>query len=130
MRPPNTQLHRSYQLHIRLDKATRLKVGKLGTFLFPKGWYIYTGSAKRHLQARISRHLSRDKRMRWHIDYLLASPHASVRRVTSTHKEECCLNQATQGHIVASGFGSSDCTNHCGSHLKLSEWPSGERNTN
>jgi Uri superfamily endonuclease len=59
--------------------------------------------------------------MRWHIDYLLADPHASVTRVTLTSMEECCLNQETEGRIVVPGFGSSDCTDHCGSHLKFSE---------
>ncbi|MEE8348831.1 MAG: GIY-YIG nuclease family protein [Acidobacteriota bacterium] len=114
-------MHRSYQLHIRLKKNTSLTVGKLGTFTFPTGWYIYTGSARRQIQNRVARHLSRKKKMRWHIDYLLAAPHANIIRVTLTHKEECCLNQETKGSILVPRFGSTDCRAGCGSHLKFSE---------
>ena len=56
----------------------KLTVGRLGTFLFPVGRYIYTGSAKRSIEARIARHLRKKKTLRWHIDYLLASPKAKV----------------------------------------------------
>ncbi len=113
---------RSYQLHIQLKKNTSLTVGKLGTFSFPAGWYTYTGSAKRQIQNRVARHLSRNnKKTRWHIDYLLAVPHATIMQVTLTYKEECCLNQDTKGSILVPRFGSTDCTAGCGSHLKFSD---------
>ena len=51
----------------------RFTVGGLGTFDFPAGCYVYTGSPKRNLHARVARHHSRGKRLRWHIDYLLAA---------------------------------------------------------
>jgi Uri superfamily endonuclease len=60
-----------YQLLIRLDTDETIPVGKLGTFAFPAGFYVYTGSAMGGLDARIARHLSRIKRFHWHIDYLL-----------------------------------------------------------
>ncbi|HQR50429.1 MAG TPA: hypothetical protein PKW44_02185 [Methylophilaceae bacterium] len=47
----------SYQLAIMLDQPARLTVGRLGVFDFPAGRYVYTGSARRSLEARIARHL-------------------------------------------------------------------------
>lgn len=108
----------TYQLTLHLPRPTRVQVGRLGTFDFPAGQYIYTGSARRALEARIRRHLSRAKRMHWHIDYLLAAPGVSVVAVTRSHAPECALNAATPGRIVAPGFGASDCRQGCGSHLK------------
>ena len=37
----------SYQLFINVTKEINLKVGKLGKFIFPVGYYVYTGSAKK-----------------------------------------------------------------------------------
>jgi Uri superfamily endonuclease len=111
----------TYQLIIQLDEAAAITVGRLGSFVFPAGRYVYTGSARRNMEARIRRHLSRDKRLRWHIDYLLAHPHASVVGVIRSDTGECALNQRTAGRVVAPGFGASDCRAGCGSHLKLAE---------
>ncbi len=111
--------YQSYQIHILLNKAVSLTVGQLGTFSFPAGRYVYTGSAKTNMEARIRRHLSKKKRMRWHLDYLLASPQTSVVRVNLFREEECERNQKIRGRILAAGFGSSDCENQCGSHLKF-----------
>ena len=59
----------SYQLYIFLKKVVRIQVGKLGLFSFPKGSYIYAGSAKRNIEQRIERHLSSNKNLHWHINY-------------------------------------------------------------
>jgi Uri superfamily endonuclease len=109
---------RTYQLHIRLSQPVRLQIGRLGEFDFPAGVYVYTGSAKRNFEARIARHMRRDKALRWHIDYLLNTVEAWVTRVVRTERDECTLNQATRGVVLVPGFGSSDCRNGCGSHLK------------
>ena len=61
----------SYQLLIKVTKDIDLKVGKLGRFIFPVGSYVYTGSAKTNIDKRIERHLSKEKKLHWHIDYLL-----------------------------------------------------------
>lgn len=108
----------TYQLHIHLPHSLRLRIGRLGEFTFPAGDYVYTGSAKRHFEARIARHLRAEKKLRWHIDYLLAAPGARVTRVLRSDVEECVLNQATAGEIPVPGFGASDCRRGCGSHLK------------
>jgi len=41
----------SYQLHIELSQPCSITIGKLGEFNFPAGYYIYTGSARRHIEA-------------------------------------------------------------------------------
>jgi Uri superfamily endonuclease len=108
----------SYQLDIILVESARLTIGQLGTFDFPAGRYVYTGSAKRNIEARIARHLRQDKKLNWHIDFLLASQHASVTKVTRFVQAECDLNQNTAGNVLITGFGASDCRAGCGSHLK------------
>ena len=108
----------SYQLHIRVSRRLYLQVGRLGAFDFPRGTYVYTGSARKNLEARITRHLCSDKTLRWHIDYLLMADGVTVQRVVRSSTPECDLNHAVPGKTVAKGFGSSDCTARCGSHLK------------
>ncbi len=59
------------QLHLLIAKPARLKIGRLGVFLFPAGRYVYTGSALSGLNRRLARHQRQEKRLHWHIDYLL-----------------------------------------------------------
>jgi Uri superfamily endonuclease len=79
---------------------------------------VYTGSAKRHIEARIARHLRQKKALRWHIDYLLAAPGVRVVDVVRSRRSECALNRAARGRIPVAGFGASDCGAGCGAHLK------------
>jgi Uri superfamily endonuclease len=109
----------SYQLYIELALPTTLTIGKLGTFDFPAGRYVYTGSAKRNIEARIKRHLSKHKKLKWHIDYLLDSANAIVINVIKYTLSECELNQQVLGTVIFPKFGATDCHAGCGSHLKL-----------
>ena len=109
-----------YQLHLRLPKAVRLRVGKLGTFSFPAGDYVYTGSALNGLEHRLARHRRRRKKRHWHIDYLLR--HACIERVVvkeTRQRLECLWNtemlERPGAQVIAKGFGSSDC--RCPAHL-------------
>ena len=122
MPPVTGPLLTTYQLHIQVAQPLRLAVGRLGVFDFPAGHYVYTGSAKRNLEARIARHLRREKTLRWHVDYLLSAPGVSVTEVVRADTAECALNQATPGAIPVPGFGASDCKHGCGSHLKYLGW--------
>lgn len=108
----------SYQLSIDVDRPVRVRVGRLGRFLFPAGRYVYTGSAKRNLEARIARHLRKEKALRWHIDWLLAAPGVVVVSVKRSGESECTLNQRAGGSVVVPGFGASDCRRGCRSHLR------------
>jgi Uri superfamily endonuclease len=109
----------SYQLLIEVAHRVRCTVGRLGTFDFPAGMYVYTGSARTGLEARIARHLRAAKTLRWHVDYLLAAPGVRVTRVVRSRREECALNGAVRGSVPVPRFGASDCRAGCGAHLKL-----------
>ena len=95
-----------------------ITVGKLGNILFQPGWYCYIGSALNGLKGRLARHLRRDKKTWWHIDYLLKR--ADVMEVVwalSSDRLECRIAGALRSQGVESipGFGASDC--RCTSHL-------------
>ena len=108
----------TYQLTIDVRRRVRVAIGRLGAFEFPAGRYVYTGSARRALEARIARHLRQEKALRWHIDYLLAAPGVRVVSVLRSTRGECALNRRVGGTIVAPGFGASDCRAGCGAHLR------------
>jgi len=110
---------RTYQLHITVARQVTVRVGRLGNFDFPPGRYVYTGSARKGMAARVARHLCSDKPCRWHIDYLLGHPDVRVTHVDYFHEDECPVNRNTPGRVVVPRFGASDCAAGCGSHLKL-----------
>ena len=107
----------SYALIAELNKGSKIKVGKLGLINFNKGYYIYVGSALNGLEARINRHLRKNKKIYWHIDYLLKK--AKVKEVfykKGLKKEECVLAKEMGKHFMSvKDFGCSDCK--CRSHL-------------
>ncbi|MGQ9818379.1 MAG: GIY-YIG nuclease family protein [Candidatus Kapaibacteriales bacterium] len=113
-----------YQLYIVVSKPTKITLTKFGDIIFPKGLYIYTGSAKKNLLQRINRHLkTKEKKTHWHIDFLLTSEQTKIIRIKiirNRKQNECKINLQTQkdlnGKIIIEGFGSSDC-NKCKSHL-------------
>lgn len=108
-----------YVLFISIGRDISVKVGALGKVKFNKGSYAYIGSAQNGIEKRVSRHLKREKRKFWHIDYLLAQKYVKVEKVLykeAAKKEECRMAQALSkfGNPVR-GFGCSDCS--CQSHL-------------
>jgi Uri superfamily endonuclease len=107
-----------YQLLLRLRHPRTLRIGALGSFTFPAGYYLYSGSARRNLTARLARHCRREKPLRWHIDYLTSHEDVEVIGTRTFHGTECELNQGVPGRIIAPGFGASDCRSGCGAHLK------------
>ena len=108
-----------YILLIEVLQTAEVAVGKLGVLKFTPGTYAYVGSAMRGIEARVRRHLRKEKRLRWHIDYLLAHPAARVTAVyiRGTPKRlECEVANALAAKCqVVPGFGSSDC--RCKGHL-------------
>ena len=68
-----------YLLLLRLTAATTIRVGALGRFSLPAGWYVYAGSALQNMCPRLNRHFKRRKKARWHIDHL--TTHRSVQVV-------------------------------------------------
>ena len=107
----------SYILVINLKENKILEIGKLGDISFKKSFYVYVGSARNGLEQRIRRHLRNDKKMHWHIDYLLQN--ADVTKAfykKNDKKEECNIVIKLASKLLSiPGFGCSDCK--CKSHL-------------
>ncbi len=111
----------SYALVLNLPQERRIQVGRLGSFVFPAGMYLYFGNALNSLTGRVNRHLRTEKKLRWHIDYLAAQ--AMIEQVWAAAdgvRRECQLTalalECPGTETVAAGFGSSDCR-RCVSHL-------------
>ncbi len=106
-----------YHLVIFLEKQTNIKIGKKRC-LFPRGYYCYVGSAMNNLEKRIQRHCNVEKKLHWHIDYLLRHAKVMDIRVKENSEDECGLGKDLKnvgGRAVCRGFGSSDCK--CETHL-------------
>ena len=110
----------TYALVIPLGAELHLPVGKMGISILPAGYYVYAGSALGGLSGRLRHHLRSEKKLHWHIDYLLQqAPVEEIWYSPGPDKIECRWNAILQALPCAipaiSGFGSSDCS--CSSHL-------------
>ena len=103
-----------YFIVFKLDKDRKIQVGRLGEIEFRKGYYVYTGSARRGFSKRIKRHFSKDKKLHWHVDYL--SIHAQAIEAFKCRTDEHTLAELAGKFMEGiKNFGSSDC--RCYSHL-------------
>ena len=117
----------TYLLVIYLQKKVLINIGALGRVEFQEGYYIYVGSAMGNkgsttLLNRVKRHVnpSSNKKMHWHIDYLLDCEDSYIFKIfliPSTDRLECVLSGELKDSCdkYISKFGSSDCS--CESHL-------------
>lgn len=106
----------TYCLLINLNKSRRIKIGKLGTYYFPKGNYVYVGSGMNNIEKRVARHKSKQKKNHWHIDYLLN--HARITNtimIPAIKKNECEISKLISTKETVRKFGSTDCK--CRTHL-------------
>jgi len=107
----------SYILLVELASGKDILVGKLGYVSFLEASYAYIGSAMNGLRARLVRHLREEKKLHWHIDYLLKE--AEIDEIILCQAErrmECSLALALAREFPSiPGFGASDCK--CRSHL-------------
>lgn len=108
-----------YALLIEVNKTFCTSIGALGEITFAKGLYAYVGSAQNNLELRVARHQRKEKRLFWHVDYLLNDPSAKVVDVyfkAGDKEEECEIASliAKKAESIV-GFGCSDC--QCSSHL-------------
>jgi sugar fermentation stimulation protein A len=110
----------TYILLAHLDKTQKIKPGKLPEADYKMGIYLYVGRARTGLKARINRHIRRQKKLFWHIDYLLQRAKIVEIWIRKDYFGECNTadeignfkpNRAT----AIQEFGSSDC--RCRSHL-------------
>jgi Uri superfamily endonuclease len=107
----------SYIILLELKKDEKIKIGRLGSVFFNKGIYTYVGSALNGLEQRIKRHLIENKKMHWHIDFLLKS--GEIKKIFYKEdklRKECVIaDKLSKGLEPILGFGCSDCK--CRSHL-------------
>jgi sugar fermentation stimulation protein A len=108
----------SYILILELKEDRSIPMGNGGERPFPKGFYLYVGSAMANLTARIERHVRLRKRFHWHVDWLRAN--AILRAalpIRCSDRLECDI--ANRLSRIADwsipGFGCSDCS--CRAHL-------------
>ena len=115
--------HSFYTIYLILNSDYDITIGKLGSFHFKQGIYIYVGSAKKNILQRIKRHQEIEKKYHWHFDYL--RPYGSITKIITYDRSftECGLadkiRKEVDGRIPVKGFGASDCK--CGSHLIYTE---------
>jgi len=111
----------SYSLILLLENDQYIEIGKLGKFIFKKGYYVYNGSALGGF-GRVRYHLKENKIKRWHIDYLLDKAKIIkiiIYQVKINHEHDISkiLADKNGAEIPVKGFGSSDCKKGCPSHL-------------
>jgi sugar fermentation stimulation protein A len=103
-------------LHIQDDKD--ISIGAKGSIHFPKGYYVYVGSAKQNLAARLARHQRKRKKMHWHIDYLRQEADVTAIipiRTADDLEHELAGSVSSIAPWSIAGFGCTDC--QCSSHL-------------
>ncbi len=112
----------TYALILLASEPAVIAAGALGELRIEPGAFLYVGSAfgPGGVRARVERHARREKRHRWHVDYLTAV--APVVEAWITHdprRLECAWLAALAGirgaRMPWPGFGASDCG--CASHL-------------
>jgi sugar fermentation stimulation protein A len=107
-----------YMMVLYLPKPRDIQIGSLGIRHFPAGYYVYVGSARRNLAARIARHRRRRKQLHWHLDYFRqqADVVADIPiRTADDLEHDLAASLAPLSDWSMDGFGCSDC--HCPSHL-------------
>lgn len=109
----------TYALICILEEACDIPMGRRGTLSFEQGTYVYVGSAMSGVRQRVRRHLSREKRHHWHIDWFLDAARVDDVGVCKGDKSQECATACalSQRGSTIKGFGSSDC--RCDGHLIL-----------
>ena len=108
-----------------LTQNVVINTGRFGGSCLLPGIYFYCGSAlgPGGLLARIYRHIRLGKNQHWHFDFI--RPYLEITRVwwADSNVSECDLcrwiAKVTPASFPLAGFGSSDCTRSCRSHLIL-----------
>jgi Uri superfamily endonuclease len=114
----------TYALFLVLDEGFFEVVGALGRHRFPRGVYVYAGSAMSGLEPRLLRHAKPGKVVHWHIDRLTNRPECQVVGAVTFGPggpDECqivsILASIRWTQVAPAGFGSSD--HDCPGHLVL-----------
>lgn len=111
-----------YVFALANERARRIAIGRLGSFSFDRGLYLYVGSAKGPggIAARLRHHCRPSASPRWHLDYLrLRTRPAAAWVGLGGEQRECSWASLLEGDTTLvrgpAGFGASDC--RCETHL-------------
>ncbi len=105
-----------YILEIFAELPFNLSIKKFSEVDFHKGYYYYIGSAQKNFHHRIKRHLTRDKKIHWHVDHLTTITSNDIKRIFYSENKpkdfETDLaiefSEFPDITIPAKGFGNSD----------------------
>lgn len=116
----------NYILQLILEKGKEIAVGKSKNQFFESGYYLYIGSAfgGGGVKSRLDRHLRSEKKLHWHIDYLLletkiVSAWFILLDYSIEHKIAAEFIATKNFKVGMNRFGSGDC--NCVSHLFFSK---------
>jgi Uri superfamily endonuclease len=112
----------TYALFLSLDEGLSEEVGSLGWVRFPRGSYVYAGSAASGLGPRLLRHARAEKVLHWHVDRLTTRDECQVVGAVTFGPGgpgECriveVLSHLPWARVEPPGFGASD--HRCPGHL-------------
>lgn len=110
----------AYALYFEVTDPVTLRIERLGHPVLDPGAYVYAGSAygPGGIRARVTRHLRKEKKLHWHVDYLSAAT-SCTRVEIFPGGIECAVIAdllAAGADTPVPGFGSTDCKT-CMAHL-------------
>jgi len=117
-----------YVLEIFAEKNFSVRIKKFAGRIFSAGYYYYIGSAQKNLKQRLTRHLSKNKIIHWHIDHITTIKSNITKSIFisfgSSKDLECelanCFEQIHNIDRSILGFGNSD-SNCSSTHLFFSK---------
>lgn len=102
----------AYMLVLENPVSFKTSVGKLGEVDFKKGFYVYAGSARKNLKARLDRHGRLRKTIHWHIDHIVPARMKILKTFPIRRKDD--MEENIAGDLLricdgfVNGFGSTD----------------------
>lgn len=99
----------SYFLVIKVERDKSVRT-KRREFPLKAGYYVYVGSAMNSLGKRVERHFKKDKKLHWHIDFLLKESELLRAYLipSDTKIEEKLSREVSKFGKPVKGFGASD----------------------
>ncbi len=110
----------TYCIIFKLKNKLTITVKSGKTYTLQRGTYIYVGSAWNGggIESRVKRHLKKDKKKHWHLDFITTTKEFEAQKVITipNKKAECeVASLLNRNYIGIEKFGCSDCS--CFSHL-------------
>ncbi|MHA1596979.1 MAG: GIY-YIG nuclease family protein [Candidatus Asgardarchaeia archaeon] len=117
----------NYIIVLEIPKDIRIEHEKR-SYVLRNGYYVYVGSAlgphENSIENRIKRHLSKDKKIFWHIDKVTTVRCVRIIGaffISSERSLECeislKINKVEGMEVPIPSFGSTDCSKGCPAHF-------------